>query len=71
MVAVGAVHKDGSLSMSGFRAVEVPRAQLVLWEQRLDDAIPPDHAVRQVEYLLSSRAFSDEGAIKPGALRVA
>ncbi len=57
--------------MSGFRAVEVPRAQLVLWEQRLDDAIPPDHPVRQVEYLLSSRAFANEGGIEPSALRVA
>jgi len=45
--------------MRGFRSVEVPREQLVLWEQRLDDAIPPDHPVRQVDYLLSSRVFAE------------
>ena len=45
--------------MSGFRQPEVPREQLVLWEQRLDDAIPPDHRVRHFEYLLASEAFAD------------
>ena len=45
--------------MSGFRKVEIPREQLVLWEQRLDDAIPLDHPVRQVEYLLSSKTFAE------------
>ena len=45
--------------MSGFREVEVPRSQRVLWEQRLDDAIPPDHPVRHMAYLLSSRAFAE------------
>jgi transposase len=44
--------------MSGFRKPETPREQLVLWEHRLDDAIPLDHPVRQVEYLLSSKAFA-------------
>ena len=45
--------------MSGFRSPEVPGEQLVLWSQRLDDAIPADHAVRQVDYLLHSEAFRD------------
>ncbi len=45
--------------MSGFREVEVPREQLVLWAHRLDDAIPPDHPVRQVAYLLGSQAFAE------------
>lgn len=45
--------------MSGFRKVEIPREQLVLWEQRLDDAIPLDHPVRQVEYLLRSKTFAE------------
>ncbi len=45
--------------MSGFRQPEVPREQLVLWKQRLDDAIPLDHPVRHVEYLLRSDAFTN------------
>lgn len=45
--------------MSGFRSPEVPREQLVLWSQRLDDALPADHPVRQVDYLLHSEAFGD------------
>ena len=45
--------------MSGFRKPEIPRDQLVLWEQRLEDAIPVDHPVRHVDELLRSRAFAD------------
>jgi len=45
--------------MAGFRRPEVPRAQMVLWSHRLDDAIPPDHPVRQFEYLLRADAFSE------------
>lgn len=45
--------------MSGFRQPEVPREQLVLWEHRLDDAIPVDHPVRHVEYLLRTDAFAN------------
>jgi transposase len=32
---------------------------LVLWERRLDDAVPIDHPVRQVDYLLRSDPFSE------------
>jgi len=46
------------LKMSGFRKPEVPPEQLVLWSRRLDDAIPEDHPVRQVEWLLRSEAFA-------------
>ena len=51
--------------MSGFRSPEVPRESAcggVLWSQSAvggDDAIPADHAVRQVGYLLHSEAFRD------------
>ncbi len=45
--------------MAGFRTPEIPRDQLVLWEKRLEDAIPPDHAVRHLDYLLHSQAFAD------------
>ena len=44
--------------MAGFRKPEVPRDQLVLWSVRLDDAIPADHPVRHVAYLLESEPFS-------------
>jgi transposase len=44
--------------MAGFRTPEIPRDQLVLWEQRLEDAIPPNHAVRHLDFLLSSSIFS-------------
>jgi len=45
--------------MSGFREPECPREQLVLWEQRLDDALPVDHPVRHFELLLCSGAFAE------------
>lgn len=44
--------------MAGFRKPEVSRDQLVMWSQRLDDAIPADHPVRQFAFLLESDAFS-------------
>ena len=45
--------------MSGFRKPEIPREQLALWSQRLDDALPPEHPVRQVDYLLHTDAFRE------------
>ena len=45
--------------MSGFREPEVPRQQMVLWEQRLEDAIPDDHQVRHLDTLLGSAAFAE------------
>ena len=45
--------------MSGFRTPEVPREQLVLWKHRLEDAIPSDHPVRHLDYLLRSGAFAE------------
>ena len=44
--------------MSGFRTPEIPREQMVLWEQRLEDAIPADHQVRHLDLLLGSAAFA-------------
>ena len=38
--------------MSGFRTPEIPREQMVLWERRLEDAIPDDHQVRHLDFLL-------------------
>jgi transposase len=45
--------------MSGFRKPEIPREQLVLWAHRLEDALPVDHPVRQVDFLLHSAAFDE------------
>ena len=45
--------------MSGFRIPEIPREQLVLWEHRLEDAIPDDHPVRHLDYLLGSGTFAE------------
>ncbi len=45
--------------MSGFRTPEIPREQMVLWERRLDDAIPDDHQVRHLDLLLGSPAFGE------------
>jgi len=44
--------------MSGFRTPEVSRQQLAMWTERLADALPPDHPVRQVDRLLRSSAFA-------------
>jgi transposase len=43
---------------SGFRRPEVSREQLVLWSQRLEDAIPVDHPVRLLDELLHSAGFA-------------
>jgi transposase len=43
--------------MSGFRKPEQPRDQLVLWSQRLEDAISASHPVRQFDYLMRSPFF--------------
>ena len=45
--------------MSGFRTLEIPREQIVLWERRLADAIPDDHQVRHLDFLLGSAAFAE------------
>jgi len=45
--------------MSGFRTPEIPREQMVLWERRLEDAIPEGHQVRHLDVLLGSAAFTD------------
>lgn len=44
--------------MAGFRKPEQPREQMVLFSRRLDDALPEDHPVRMVAYLLESAAFA-------------
>jgi transposase len=44
--------------MSGSRQPEVPREQMVLWSQRLEEAIPLDHPVRLFDELLHSAAFA-------------
>lgn len=45
--------------MAGFRKPEIPRDQLVLWSQKLDDAIPAVHPVRHLAYLLESEPFAE------------
>ncbi len=48
--------------MSGFRTPDPPKAdreQLVLWERRLEDALPEDHQVRHLDFLLGSEAFAE------------
>lgn len=45
--------------MSGFRTPEQPRGQSVLWAHRLEDAVPSDHPVRHLNYLLNGAAFAD------------
>ena len=44
--------------MAGFRKPEQLREQMVLFSQRLDDSLPPDHPVRLVVHLLESGAFA-------------
>ena len=44
--------------MAGFRKPEVPREQRVLWSTRLDDAIPADHPVRHMVFLLDSEPLA-------------
>lgn len=45
--------------MSGFRTPEIAREQLVLWERRLEDALPADHQARHLVVLLNAEAFAD------------
>jgi len=45
-------------AMAGFRQPELPRAQQVLWTERLDDALPPDHPVRLFDQLLRISALA-------------
>ena len=45
--------------MSGFRTPEIAREQIVLWEHRLEDALPDDHQARHLDFLLGSAAFAD------------
>lgn len=42
--------------MAGFRTPEIAREQMVLWAQRLEDAVPADHPVRQVDRLSEALA---------------
>ncbi len=44
--------------MSGFRKPELSRDQIVLWPQRLEDAIPLDHPVRLFDQLLHAEPFA-------------
>lgn len=45
--------------MSGFRTPEQPRGQVVLWAHCLEEAIPQDHPVRCLDYLLQAEAFGE------------
>ena len=45
--------------MAGFRKPEVAREQMVLWSQRLEDALPADHPVRLFDELMGSAAFTE------------
>jgi transposase len=44
--------------MSGFRQPETRREQIVLWAERLDEAVPADHSVRLFDQLLRAEAFA-------------
>ena len=44
--------------MSGFRKPELRREQIVLWSQRLEDALPLDHPVRLFDQLLHAEPFA-------------
>ncbi len=44
--------------MSGFRKPELSRDQIVLWSQRLEDAIPLDHPVRLFEQWLHAEPLA-------------
>ena len=44
--------------MAGFRIPEISRLQYVLWEHRLDDALPPDHSARLILELFESDQFA-------------
>lgn len=44
--------------MAGFRKPLIAREQQVLWSQRLDDALPPDHPARLFDELFNSGALA-------------
>lgn len=44
--------------MAGFRTPELPREQMVLFSQKLNDAVPQDHPVRSLEFLLRQEPFT-------------
>lgn len=45
--------------MAGYRKPEIPRDQMTLWSDRLDDAVPAHHQVRLVAELLDREAFRE------------
>jgi len=45
--------------MSGFRIPELTREQILLWGQRLDEAVPVDHPVRHIDLLLRASVFRE------------
>jgi transposase len=45
--------------MKGFRQVETPREQLILWSHSLEDAVVIDHPVRLFDQILKSEAFAE------------
>jgi transposase len=45
--------------MKGFRQVETPREQMILWSHSLEDAVAPDHPVRLFDQILKSEAFAE------------
>ncbi len=45
--------------MSGFRTPEISREQILLWGQRLDEAVAVDHPVRHIDLLLRASAFRE------------
>jgi transposase len=49
---------DERMAMSGFRIPEVPRRQIALWSQMLDDALPIDHPARLLDERFDSAAFA-------------
>lgn len=44
--------------MSRFRQPEIPRHQMQMWSQKLDDGLPESHPVRMVDEILRSPAFA-------------
>ncbi|HOX60258.1 MAG TPA: IS1182 family transposase [Verrucomicrobiota bacterium] len=45
--------------MKGFRQSETPLEQMLMWSQKLDDAVPADHPVRLVDAIFDSEVFAD------------
>jgi transposase len=44
--------------MSGFRQPPIPREQIILWSQRLDDALPAEHPARLLDELFRSQQLA-------------